>query len=423
MTGKRLLFALLLAAGVSAGSVATAGPLPVFRLALPSGPALHPVQFGAVLPPAVPADPREANREVQMALNHFGYEVGTPDGVLGARSRAAISRFQGLLGYPQTGTLTPFERGVLVAAHRRALEAAPETQRMAASHPLGGRGVALMQRDVMAGLPGAGFGAVAMPVPAPGGAAMPSFGSPPQPAAPQGQAMPSFGTPDQPAAPQGLAMPSFGLPGGALPPALPSEQCRRVAEDTARRGGWIDLASMADPAEALAEQFCLARDQVMAQGRDLAARVPGATPAQIAAQCDSLGPLMQAPVDSLADLDPDSVIGAVAAFVATTGMAPAQVSATARICLGAGYDSDKLPVVLASALLLTQQGEAAYGELIGHHLAQGSGIARSPARALPWFERALSGLAADAPMLLAPQVPARAALLGQAARTLAARDG
>ena len=39
----------------------------------------------------VPSATRTANRETQTALNYFGYNAGTPDGVLGRRSRAAVS--------------------------------------------------------------------------------------------------------------------------------------------------------------------------------------------------------------------------------------------------------------------------------------------------------------------------------------------
>ena len=37
---------------------------------------------------------REQNRSVQTALNHFGWNVGGADGVLGRRSREGISQYQ-----------------------------------------------------------------------------------------------------------------------------------------------------------------------------------------------------------------------------------------------------------------------------------------------------------------------------------------
>jgi hypothetical protein len=41
---------------------------------------------------------REENRQVQTALNYFGFPAGTPDGVLGRNSRQAISQYQVHLG-------------------------------------------------------------------------------------------------------------------------------------------------------------------------------------------------------------------------------------------------------------------------------------------------------------------------------------
>lgn len=64
---------------------------------------------------------RAANRETQTALNYFGYPAGTPDGVLGRKSRAAVSAMQAYLGFPVTGQLTQFERDILVGAYNAEL--------------------------------------------------------------------------------------------------------------------------------------------------------------------------------------------------------------------------------------------------------------------------------------------------------------
>ncbi|MCP5324010.1 MAG: peptidoglycan-binding protein [Rhodobacteraceae bacterium] len=50
--------------------------------------------------PSVSSAQRAQNAEVQTSLNYFGYPAGTPDGVLGARSRRAIADYQMTLGYP-----------------------------------------------------------------------------------------------------------------------------------------------------------------------------------------------------------------------------------------------------------------------------------------------------------------------------------
>ena len=100
--------------------------------------------------PAVSSYQRDQNREVQTSLNYFGYPVGTPDGVLGAKSRAAISQYQALIGYPSTGELTEMERQILVSAYNRAMIGGPQVQQAAAG-PQGIRGMLLRQRDEMMG--------------------------------------------------------------------------------------------------------------------------------------------------------------------------------------------------------------------------------------------------------------------------------
>ena len=47
--------------------------------------------------PRAPSYQREANRQVQTALNYFGFPAGVPDGVLGANSRAAIGQYLSLI--------------------------------------------------------------------------------------------------------------------------------------------------------------------------------------------------------------------------------------------------------------------------------------------------------------------------------------
>ena len=63
---------------------------------------------------------RHANQAVQTALNFFGFDAGTIDGVLGRRSRNAIKSFQTLLEYAPTGQLTTAQRQFLLSAHEQA---------------------------------------------------------------------------------------------------------------------------------------------------------------------------------------------------------------------------------------------------------------------------------------------------------------
>ena len=103
---------------------------------------------------------RAQNREVQVALNYFGYPVGAADGVIGSRSRSAISQYQATLGYPATGNLTEYERNLLVGSYHRAVAGGSATMNQAAAHPMGVRGLLLTWRDEAAGVTPYGQGAV-----------------------------------------------------------------------------------------------------------------------------------------------------------------------------------------------------------------------------------------------------------------------
>lgn len=347
---------------------------------------------------------REATREVQTALNYFGYNVGTPDGSAGPRTRTGISQYQALMGYPPTGQLTDFERTILVTAYQQAIVGGPATMQVAASHPQGTRGLLLMRRDQMAGLTGPGMGAA--PAMA---AAVPAL-----PAAPQAPAA----TPaPAPAAP---GLPNFFGGGTAVMASLASH-CNKVSLLTNTNGGFVTAASMTDPSFALSEQFCLARTYAMSQAEDLLARMPGASPQQVAEQCAGLGPAMEGHVTALSLQDRDTVIQGVSGFVLASGMAPAQLSATAKICLGSGYTTDNMDVAIGSALLLTVLGEKGYAELLGHHLGQGFGASQRTDLALPWYEMGLEAAAGGSALVFAPGMPDRAALIRKAAFTLGGR--
>ncbi len=95
---------------------------------------------------------RAANVEVQTALNYFGYPVGTPDGSIGPKSRAAISEYQLTLGYAPTGQLTEYERTLLVGSYQRGMAGGALTLQQAAANPMGMRGLLVAWRDEAAGI-------------------------------------------------------------------------------------------------------------------------------------------------------------------------------------------------------------------------------------------------------------------------------
>ena len=111
----------------------------------------------------------------------------------------------------------------------------------------------------------------------------------------------------------------------------------------------------------------------------------------------------------------DAVVADVSSFVLSTGMSPAQLAGTARICMGVGYRTDNMDVAVGSALLLYTMGEGVYGELMGHHLNAGFGTAKRPDMAQSWYAAGLAAIDAGAPAVFAPGQPERTALIRAAA--------
>lgn len=451
--------------------------------------------------PVVASPIRQQNREVQTALNHFGFHVGVPDGAIGPRSRAGISQYQTYLDFPATGQLTEFERMVLLSAYQRSQTGGPQVIRITSTHRDGVRGLLAVVRDEMSGVGARSAGAYGLPaevahaVDEIAASADPSaeqlvqrsgfvqladlngdgrtdyildtsvtgsnfwcgaractvivFASTPEGymrndflardvtpamvtcrrgdcaidsagAAPTLAVSPApEAVPDSHAA--APAMPSFFGGQGQQVVSLASH-CNRVGLVTNANGGHTDIDTLDDPIFALNEQFCLARAFAIADGEALAARVPGVTAEAIAEQCNAFAPLLQPHVAALALQPRAEVVRGVAGLVLQSGMEPADLSATARICLSSGYLQDAMPVALGSALLLAGLGEAGYGELAAHHLMQGIGVTRRRDLAQAWYVASVPQ--AGPPMAtlagFAPGPDARNALIHAALAMLAA---
>lgn len=358
---------------------------------------------------SVSAATREQNREVQTALNFFGFPVGTPDGAIGPKSRSAISTYQATLGYPATGQLTEYERTVLVTAYHRGVAGGPFVAQAVASHPMGIKGLLLMQRDEMAGVTAqAQAPAAAAPVaPVAAGAVVAAEPTLPSlmPAAPE---------------PTVAALPSFM--GTGMAQVSLASQCNKVSLLTNSNGGYVTSATMTDPGFALSEQFCLARTYAMATSEDMMAKVVGFTPQQVAQQCAGFGPAMAEQVAALSLKTKDEVLQGVQGFVLRSGMSPAQLSGTAKICLGVGYTTDAMDVAVGSALILTALGENAYAELLGHHLSQGFGASTRPDLAIDWYDMGIDAMSRGGGVF-APGLNDRPQLIRAAAYTVAGRAG
>ncbi|MGB7243349.1 MAG: peptidoglycan-binding domain-containing protein [Sulfitobacter sp.] len=346
-------------------------------------------------------------RQIQSSLNYFGFNAGAVDGQLGRRTRNAVSSYQAYLGYPVTGQLSPYEQNLLITSHNRAQAGGYATNQLIATNPEGTRGLLKTYRAELAGQPVQQYAptttVVVNPQPAP------------QAVQPAGTTLTTTTTVDAVKTPEVVTasneLPNFFDSGSQVSLA---SHCNTVSLVTNTNGGFTTLASMTDPNIALNEQFCLARTYAITRSEELISKVSGFTPQQIATQCAGFGPALKDHVAALSLKSRDQVVNDVSGFILGTGMSPAQLSGTARICLGVGYRTDNMDVALGSALMLYAMGEGVYGELMGHHLAQGFGTSKRVDVAATWYQAGLAAADNGAEAVFVPGQPERTELIRKA---------
>ncbi len=147
------------------------------------------------------------------------------------------------------------------------------------------------------------------------------------------------------------------------------------------------------------------------------AGIAGFTPEQISQQCAGMAPALAEHVAALSLKPRDEVLAGVESFILETGMSPAQLSGTAKVCLGLGYAEERQDVALGSALLLVALGEGGYAELPGHHLVRGFGATERPDLAEAWYEMAAEAMGQGG-AVFAPALAGRDALILKAAYAL-----
>jgi hypothetical protein len=282
------------------------------------------------------------------------------------------------------------------------------THQQIAQNPMGPRGLLIAYRDEAYGVP-QNQPQLAAPAPAPVQAPQATI-----------VVVPPAETATQPptfAAAAATPAPAAGLPnflGGDTAQASLNSHCNKVSLMTNTNGGFITAANMTDPALALDEQFCLARTYAIAQGEEMTSRLAGVTPQQIVQQCAGFGPAMKDHIAAVSLQQPEQVIAGVGNFVLQSGIAPAQLTGTAKICLSAGYRTDDMDVAIGSGLLLVALGERPYAELLGHHLATGFGAGRRPDLSLSWYDIGYQALKSGTPAVFNPGQPERNDLIRKA---------
>ena len=345
--------------------------------------------------PGIPATSQGA--QTQTALNYFGYNAGRVDGQVGAGTRRAIEAYQATMGYPVNGrNFPPYQYDFLMSAYYWAQNGG-QAQTQLAGQPL----LMAYRQQMQTGTVYAGA-----PVPqAQGTTNVIVAASAPTAPDDQGQASTADAT-------SGNQLPNL-FAGGTAAASL-ANKCNAVLLQTSTNGGYTTLASMSDADFALSEQFCLARSYAISRGEELMQQVQGLTPQQIAEQCMSYGDMVKAQVDAIS-LSPQAEAEAtMRSFALGTGIPPADLAATSRVCLSVGYAQDNMQLALGSALMLVTLGEPAYGELLGHHLREGFGTTQRRDLAMQWYQASLTAIENGAEPIFMPSQTERPMLIREA---------
>lgn len=342
---------------------------------------------------------RAQNREVQTSLNYFGYNVGTVDGALGRRSRAAIAQYQADMGFPADGYLEDHETNFLLGSYQRALASAhvaPYNQILASQ---GQRGLLRTYRNEQLGIvtpqapqyPPVQSASAPAPVPVPAPVPQPQQ---PVTARSDTGALPDF---------------TFGQVDRST-----NDHCNEISVLTAANGGITSAGRITDPEFALNEQFCLARTHAMAESARIEATIPNLTADQIEQQCQGLTQAIVTQMETISTDRPERVIASTARFLRESGKPMDQLASGGKVCLGVGYRIDDPQMAVASAVLLTAAGQLGYGEVVSHHLREGFGVERAqPQLAADWMRMSLNAVQNGGALVLG-QSPDRLAVLNAA---------
>lgn len=280
-----------------------------------------------------PSAQRTENREIQTALNYFNFPAGAPDGIVGRRTRGAISQYQAFMDFPVTGELSTFQKDFLLTSFQRAQLGGAETSRIILSDPDGTRGllVSFMQQQ---GGPELGS------TPLGGGTLAASD--------PAGDFASENGNESRPA----------GLP----------------VFVTSQEASMNDLCISGIRPNSVEAQFCNLRAYAIDEGDRLAASVQGTSRADIEAQCAGFAPTLQPYVNTVARSNTSTAIYELQNWALSSGATENTLEGIAKTCLGVGYATDNPDVALASLMTLIGIGRGGYEELLAYHVALGFGF-------------------------------------------------
>lgn len=329
---------------------------------------------------------RQQNREVQNALNDFGFPVGAADGQLGQRSRAGISNYQSYMGQQPTGYLDDFQRNQLVSSHQRLKAGGGGAYPRVVANE-GPKGLLKAFADptyedrMYGGGQVAGVtnnnGVVDRNVPAPAPAIAPVTAAAP---------ITNF-----------APLPMFDQA-----PTSMANHCELVAGMTQANQGVVLASNINDPEQALGEQFCEARSFAITQSQGILSQVRQPEDA-VVASCAQIAEVMAPATAQIGTADVKLV--ATQAQQIANGVFNNDMQAAAgygQLCLGLGYRQDDAEMALGAATVMLATGQMPYGEVLGHHLRWGFGTAAVPAASTSWYQSALTSMDQGAQPVFVP---------------------
>lgn len=342
---------------------------------------------------------RQQNRDVQSALNAFGYNVGLVDGSLGPKSRRAIGDFQAYMGMNPTGRLNDYERSMLLDSWRRYNAGGGQPYQD------------VIAREGMRGLPKAFNDPYWLAEFRKNNGGTQHTPQLPETEVARVNPQPTNPQPTNPQPGGNFVIPPIDLGGGE---ASVATYCELISGLMQANGGPTMPNVVRDPEQALGEQFCEARSFAITESQSLLSRARQSED-KMAGLCEQVSGAMSASVAGLENGDPKFVVGKAQEIA--NGLFKRDMGAAAsygKICLGIGYRRDQADIALAGATVLVAAGQGPYGEMLGHHLRQGFATVKSAPMAKEWYLSALSAMEKGAPPVF---VPSKTAERNQIIRT------
>lgn len=284
---------------------------------------------------------KRGDAQVQVALNYYNFEAGTPDGVFGPGTRAAVRRYQTYIGQPVTGDLTSAETTALLSAYARDTAGASDGL-FAGNRTSTGNS---QMSTLLASLGSQGTNDLA---------------------------------PAMPATAVATTTEAAALPMAAAP--TPDDLCKAPLTAPAKGPG------AASPADTIVDSYCSAVGYAVQNSVTLSKAVQGFDPAVSGKQCADWLVANRAKLDSALAKEPEAAVADLAALV--PGAAGAQKVAmrdSFSICQGIAQAAGNVQDARGFAALVASFGGAGYGELVAASDALGLGTAQSGKSANAWY--------------------------------------